>query len=99
MFFFLVAVTGSTYTYIVGVDRIDVSLLCDPENGGSFSMLRWSIHGGMKFYNPINLNSESSNLPDTPTSFSCKRGGDTIGTIQICVKGICIDLQNGSYHL
>ena len=73
--------------YIVGVDRTDVLLLCDPEDNGSLSMLRWSL-SGTEFLNPINLNSESNNLPDTPTSFSCKRGGDTIGTIQICVKGI-----------
>ena len=99
MFFVLVAVTRTSYSYIVGVDRIDVSLLCDPKDVGSLSMLRWSVHGGMVFFNPINLNSESSNLPGTPTTFSCNRGGDTIGTIQICVKGICIDLQNGSYHL
>ena len=77
--------------YIVGVDRTDVLLLCDPKDNGSLSMLRWSVHGGIEFVNPINLNSESSNLPDTPISFFCKRGGVTIDTIQICVKGICID--------
>ena len=63
-------------------------LLCDPEDGGSLSMLRWSLPG-MEFFNPINLNSQSSNLPDVLTIFSCIRGGDTLATTQICIKGIC----------
>ena len=87
---FLVAVTGSTYTYIVIVDRTDVLLLCDPDDHGSLSTLRWYVHGGMEFFNPINLNSESNNLPDVPTTLSCKRGGDTINIIQISIKGICV---------
>ena len=86
---FLVALTGTSYTYIVGVDRTDVLLLCDPEDGSRLSVLRWSLQNGMEFFNPINLNSESSSLPDVATSFSCKRGGDTLNTTQICVKGIC----------
>ena len=84
---YVVAVTGANYTYIVGVDRTDVLLLCDPENGGSLNMLRWSL-SGMEFFNPINLNSESSNLPNELTIFSCIRGGVTLVTTQICVKGI-----------
>ena len=83
------AITGASYTYIVGVDRADVLLLCDSEDGGSLSMLRWSLQGRMEFRNPINLNSESSNLPDVLTSFLCVRGGTTLVTSQICVKGNC----------
>ena len=86
MFLSLVAVTGTDYTYLVGVDRTDVLLLCDPEDGGSLSMLRWSLPG-MEFFNPINLNSQSSNLPDELTTFSCVRGGNTLVITQICVKG------------
>ena len=89
IFLFLVAVTGNNYTYIVGVDRTDVLLLCDPVVSGNLSMLIWSLQGGMEFSNPINLNSESSNLPDVPTSLSCVRDGTTV-TTQICVKGISI---------
>ena len=84
----LVAVPGANYTYIVGVDRTDVLLLCDPEDGGSLSMLRWSL-SGMEFFNPINLNSERSNVPDVLTPFLCVRGGATLVTSRICVKGIC----------
>ena len=84
----LVAVTGADYTYIIGVDRTDVLLLCDPEDNSSLSMMRWSL-SGMEFFNPINLNSERSNLPDVLTSFLCVRGGATLVTSQICVKGIC----------
>ena len=62
-------------------------LLCDPDDSGSLSMLRWSLLG-VAFLNPLNLNSESSNLPDTPTSFSCNRGGTTYIISQICVKGM-----------
>ena len=76
---------GNNYTYIVG----DMLLLCDPEDKSSLSTLRWSLPG-MDFLNPINLNSESSNLPDVLTTFSCKRGGDTLSTIQICAKGIYV---------
>ena len=85
---YIVAVTGADYTYIVGVDRTDVLLLCDPDDGGSLSMLKWSLPG-MEFFNPINLSSESSNLPSVLTSFLCVRGGTTLVTSQICVKGIC----------
>ena len=62
-------------------------LSCDPEDSGSLSMLRWSVPG-MEFSNPINLNSESSNLPDVLTSFLCVRAGASLVTSQICVKGI-----------
>ena len=86
---FVVAVTGTSYTYIVGVDRTDVLLLCDPEDGGSLNTLRWTLQNGMKFLNPINLNSEGSNLPDVSTSFSCVRGGASFVSSRICVKGIC----------
>ena len=88
IFLFLVAVTGANYTYIVGLDRTDVLLLCDPEDGGNLSMLRWSLPG-MEFFNPINLNSESSNLPNELATFNCIRDGVTLVTTQICVKGIC----------
>ena len=85
---FIVAATGTNYTYIIRVDRTDVLLLCDPEDNDSLSNLMWSLPG-MEFINPINLNSESSNLPDELTTFSCIRGGDTLDTIQLCVKGNC----------
>ena len=85
---YVVAVTGANYTYIVGVDRTDVLLLCDPEDNGNLSTLRWSLPG-MEFFNPINLNSESNNLPNVLTSFLCVRGEATLVTSQICVKGIC----------
>ena len=64
-------------------------LLCDPEDSDSLSMLRWCLPG-MEFFNPINLNSESNNLPDVLTSFTCVRGGVAIGVSQICVKGISL---------
>ena len=86
-FLFAVAVTGTSYTYIVGVDRTDVLLLCDPEDGGSLSTLKWTLQNGMEFLNPINLNSESSNLPDVFTTFTCKRE-NMLDFTQICAKGI-----------
>ena len=90
IFLFLVAVAGTSYTYVVGVDRTNVLLLCDPVVSGSLSMLIWSLQGSMYFNNPVNLNSESSNLPDVSTSLSCVRDGVTFLTTQICVKGISI---------
>ena len=62
-------------------------LLCDPKDDGSLSQLRWSVQNGIEFFNPINLNSESSILPDTPTSLSCLRGGENFIHSVICVKG------------
>ena len=88
IFISLVAVTGASYTYLVGVDRTDVLLLCDPEDGGSLSVLTWSLQDGMEFFNPINLNSESFYLPDVLTTFSCMRGGNSLKVTQICAKGI-----------
>ena len=72
-------------------------LLCDPEDNGSLSMLRWYL-SGMEFFNPINLNSESTNLPDVFTPFLCVRGGATLVTSQICVKGICKYQYNCDFH-
>ena len=83
---YIVAVTGADYTYIVGVDGTDVLLLCDPEDSGSLSMLRWSL-SGMEFFNPINLTLESGDLPSVSTMISCSRGGGSFVTSQICVKG------------
>ena len=90
IFLSLVAVAGNNYTYVVGIDRTDVLLLCDPEVSGSLSTLRWYLQGGMGFLSPININSERINLPDVSTTFSCGRGGATSVTTQICVKGISI---------
>ena len=86
---YIVAVTGADYTYIVGVDRTDVLLLCDPEDGGSLGLLEWSLQGGTEFFNPINLTSESGDLPDELTTLNCIRGGFVLTTSQICAKGIC----------
>ena len=72
------------------LDRIDVLLLCNPEYSGSLSMLRWSLQGGMEFFSPLSLNSESNNLHDILAAFSYKWGGDTLYVSQIYVMGIYI---------
>ena len=51
--YFLVAVSGATYNYTIGVDRTDIQLLCDIPSSSAIEDIRWSING--TFPNPLNL--------------------------------------------
>ena len=79
---FLVAAEGTTYTYISGVDRQDVLLLCDPNDGGSLN-LKWND----TLVNPVNIYSERSQFQSEPAAFICTRDTTTIVTTHISVIG------------
>ena len=77
---FLVAVEGTTYTYISGVDRQNVLLLCAPMDGGSLDLM-WDN----TFTNPVNISSVISQFQTEPTAFVCTRDATTIVTTYISV--------------
>ncbi|KAI6658950.1 Ladderlectin [Oopsacas minuta] len=76
-----VAISGTTYNYIVGLDRQDVLVLCDPMDGGSLSLLEWSIgEGSATLPNPINIASMIDISSAENYSTSCSRNGPEIST-------------------
>ena len=79
---FLVAVEGTTYTYITGVDRQNVLLLCAPMDGGSLDLM-WNN----TFTNPVSIYSEISIFQAEPTAIVCTRDTTTIVTTYISVIG------------
>ena len=79
---FLVAVEGTTYTYISGVDRQNVFLLCVPMDGGSLDLM-WDN----TLTNPVNIYSEINQFQTEPTAFVCTRDTTTIMTTYISVIG------------
>ncbi|KAI6658177.1 Macrophage mannose receptor 1 [Oopsacas minuta] len=91
----IVAAGASSYQYLVGIDREDVLLLCDPMDSGSLSMLRWTLSGGGVFHNPINIYNSRANLPETSTDFTCKRGVTVLSTNSISVIAPSLTISYG----
>ena len=86
---YLVDVSGSTYTFLVGVDSEDVLLLCDPmDSSVTLSVLRWVVYYGPTFLNPVTINSLKDYLPDQSTRISCTRGGTVISHIFVVMTGM-----------
>ena len=81
---FLVAVPGNTYTYIIGIDRHDVQLLCDPMDNEYLLDVEW-IAGG-SYDNPLNIFSKLEGFPSESTKFCCRSGGNEILSIFISAK-------------
>ena len=79
----LVAVQGSSYEYLEGVDRENILLLCDPMDSGSLSTLMWNN----TYSNPLNIHSVRTSLPTKSTEFICSRGGLTTMSIFLSVTG------------
>ena len=83
----LVASEGTTYQYIVGIDREDIQLLCDPMNSSyKLDSLSWHVMSD-KFANPINIFSSRNSLPETSTQIQCVSNSVTIRTNSIRVYG------------
>ena len=80
----LVAVEGITYTYLEGIDREDILLLCDPMESNTLSTLIWNS----TYSNPLNIHSVRNSLPIESTQFICSRGTTTIVSIFLSVTGI-----------
>ena len=86
---YLVAVSGSTYTYIVGVDSEDILLLCDPmDSSVVLSVLRWVVQNGPTYFNPLTINSLKDELSGQSTTISCTSGGTVIFHIFVTVTGM-----------
>ena len=77
-----VAEDGKTYTYISGVDRQSVSLLCAPLDGGSLDLM-WDN----TLTNPVNIYSEINQFQAEPIAFNCTRNSTTIVNTYISVIG------------
>ena len=86
---YLVAVSGSIYTYIVGVDRQDV-LLCDPmDSSVTLTLLRWEVENGPSFLNPVNINGLKDSLSNqSTTKINCNSGGTLLASIFINIIGM-----------
>ncbi|KAI6657349.1 RyPTPR4a [Oopsacas minuta] len=91
-----VASDGTPFVYIVGVDREDVLLLCDPVISGDLSMLKWSLTGSGDFLNPINIYNERNNLPEQSTGLNCMRDSNIIFSNFISIQVPEISIQIGS---
>ena len=86
---YLVAVTGSTYTFIVGIDTEYVLLLCDPmDSSVTLSLLKWVVQNGPTFLNPVTINSLKNYLSDLSSRMSCISGGTIISHIYIIMTGM-----------
>ena len=88
---FLVAVSGSTYSYTVGIDRVDASLLCNPDDDGIFlGNLMWSIENGGMLRNPINMSEWSNTLAQQAYQLNCPSAGSEFTvTVNINGESIC----------
>ena len=76
----LVASEGILYQYIVGIDREDVLLLCDPmDSMYNLSSLSWHVNGDT-FSNPFIIFSARNSLPVFSTEINCISNSATILT-------------------
>ena len=82
LYILLVAVEGTTYTYISGVDGQNVLLLCDPNDGGSLDLM-WN--NGLA--NPVDISSQISQIQTEPITFICRRNTTIILSTDISVIG------------
>ena len=86
---YLVDVTGSTYTFLVGVDSEDVLLLCDSMDSTiTLSVLRWVVQNGPTYLNPVTINNLKDYLSDQSTRMTCTYGGSVISQIYIIMTGM-----------
>ena len=86
--FHLVAVSGSTYSYTVGIDRVDVSLLCDPNDDSIYlGSLMWGIVDGGTLTNPINMSEWSNTLAQQTHQLNCPSVGNGMITVTTNIYG------------
>ena len=83
----LVASEDVLYQYIVGIDREDVVLLCDPmDSMYDLNSLSWHVNGDT-FSNPFNIFSARNSLPVFSTEINCVSNSATILTSNISIYG------------
>ena len=93
MYSCLVTKPAYSYTYIVGVDRIDIILLCDPQNNSyELNSLMWETTAGARFNNPIPLSEINNTSSVLTTQFACVADGVSILTCSISIysKYFCV---------
>ena len=84
----LVAVSGTTYNYTVGIDRVDASLLCDPNDDSIYlGSLMWRIVDGGTLTNPINMSKWSNTLDQQTYQLNCPSVGNKIITVITKIYG------------
>ena len=91
LFSYLVAVSGSTYSYTFGIDRVNASLLCSPDGNSIFlSSLMWGIENGGTLRNPINMPEWSNSLAQQTYQLNCPSSGSEFTvTVNINGESIC----------
>ena len=84
---YLVAVSGSTYNYTVGIDRVDASLLCSLGDDSIFlGSLMWGIENGGTLRNPINISEWSNTLAQQAYQLNCPSVGSEF-TVTVDIYG------------
>ena len=87
-FSLVVASQGISYQYIVGVDRDNILLLCDPMNSSyKLESLSWRLMDGNTFSNPLNVTDQRDRLPHVQTAFTCFSDMITILSSYIRIYG------------
>ena len=87
-FSLVVASQGISYQYIVGVDRDNILLLCDPMNSSyKLESLSWRLMDGNAFSNPLNVTDQRDRLPHVQTAFTCFSDMITILSSYIRIYG------------
>ena len=87
-FYPLVAVSGSTYSYTVGIDRVDASLLCNSSDDNiPIANLMWGIVGGGTWTNPINISEWSSTTPQQVNQLNCLVVGSVFISVTANIYG------------
>ena len=83
----LVTSEGVSYQYIVGIDREDIQLLCDPmDSSYKLDSLSWRVMSDT-FANPINIFTSRNSFPETSTEIQCVSNSVTFRTYSIRVYG------------
>ena len=84
----LVAVSGSTYSYAVGIDRVDALLLCNPDDDSiPITSLMWGIESGGTWRNPFSISEWSSTSPQQVNQLNCQVVGSVFISVTANIYG------------
>ena len=86
------------YTYVVGVDREEIILLCESNDTEyDLSTLIIKVKDIASFFNPVYLYNWRSYFPEEMTEVLCMRGQEIMLTSYFSVKGSYL-LPDGLYY-
>ena len=84
----LVAILGSTYTFTVGIDSVDILLLCNPNNDGiNLENLMWMTENGVYLQNPVKISEWISIVPQQINHLDCRSVGNVILSVIVNIYG------------